>query len=165
MYKISNTRKDKCKGAYLQVERTDDGRLFLYRDEKKIYLVAKKCFPWGHSGHFISLRDDKDQEVFLIEELSQLDQCSRDNIAWSLKRSEFNFEIIKFFNIEDIFELRSFSVSTKQGPMKFQTKLDYYPVQIGKGEFMIQDIFSDIFRFNLDDLDLPSKEQILVFID
>src|SRR5688500_17738623 len=57
----------------LQLERTLDGRLCAQMDAERRVVHVQRCFPWSEPDHFISLRDDDDQEFALVADPSLLD--------------------------------------------------------------------------------------------
>ena len=69
---MSKDKKMKSK-TDLIIEKRPEGRLWTTIDGKDIALQIKPCFPWSYPQRYISLRDDEDDEIALIDDLSILE--------------------------------------------------------------------------------------------
>lgn len=109
-------------------------------------VTVTRCFPWSHPTSFFSLRNEKNEELLLVENLSDLDLLSRDALERALKDLAFVHEIVSVESIEEEYELRVWRVQTKQGNRVFQNKLDDWPFQLpGSTRSMIKDISNDLY--------------------
>ena len=131
----------------LTIERRDDGRLFARKDNGKesVEVQPRKCFPWTEPGHFISLRTNEQEEFAIIEDVDSLDEQSRQAVEAGLSESAFVFEVTHVESITAEFEIRAWIVDTKQGSMKFQTKLDEWPSKTPEGDLIVRDISSNLY--------------------
>lgn len=140
-------------------------QLYLQRGGDEYEIQVKKCFPWTHPLEFLSLRDVEDNEVFLVENLTQLDPSSRVNLAKYLEKSDYIHEIIKVSNVVEDIELRDYKVATKGGECSIQTRLDEWPKVQGDGSVIIQDLNGDLFWISSPgSLDDKSKELLATYI-
>lgn len=129
----------------LRVERGADGRLFAVKNGKRTAVKVCRCFPWSEPNRFVSLRDEKDAEVALIDDLAVLDPSSRGVLELALAEVGFVLEIERIESCEDVFEIRNWKVKTKQGARTFQTALDAWPREVPRGGYLIKDISGDLY--------------------
>ena len=130
----------------------DSEQLTFEQSGKKTQVKIKQCFPWSEPTEFLSLRDEKENEVFLIEKLEDLDVLTRLTIEEYLKAAEFVMKIEKVLHIEEDVELREYTVLTGQGKRVFHTKLEDWPEFLPDGSILIEDLAGDIFK--IDDIKL-----------
>jgi len=144
-----------------------DGRLkYTNKEHKEIVVKLCKCFPWSESFKYISLRNDKDEEVHLVEDLDSLSHSSRAALLAALFEVGFCFEVTQIFKVEEDFELRQWQVDTVQGPRTFQTKLMDWPREIPNGGLLIQDVAGDIYYVpKVEALPEPGKTILWAFLD
>ena len=133
------------KEAPLKVEWRDDGQLWAGRNGDEKVVLVNRCFPWSDPDEYISLRDTDEKEVALIRELSELDRESRHAVERALAEAGFYLEIEEVIAIEEDFEIRNWSVVTRQGSRQFQTKLDDWPINLSGGRLLIRDVAGDLF--------------------
>jgi len=150
----------------LRVAREPDGQYAAHWGNHRAAIRVCRCFPWSDPGKYISLRDPEDKEIALVEHLGQLDEASRAAVEQALAETCFVFEIVQVDNIEEEFEIRNWSVITRQGPRTFQTKRDEWPRRVGSGGMLIRDVAGDLF-FIADPrtLDPASRKRLRVYID
>lgn len=143
-----------------EIRRDSDGALQLIRKGKPIAVMLRPCFPWSASTRFISLRENENKEVYL-NRLEDLDDASRRAVEASLAESTFTLEITAIKKIKKEFELLLWTVETKQGALRFQTKLDDWPRNLADGGIIISDLAGDIYYItNPDTLDRKSARLI-----
>ncbi len=124
----------------------EDGRLLMSQRTGDIPAAIRPCFPWSYPRRFLSVRDDKGNELALIQNLEDLDETSRQAVETALKNARFTFDILAIDNIERDFELRVWKVRTRQGPRTFLIKLDDWPRELDDGSLVIRDLSGDSFR-------------------
>lgn len=130
----------------LTLERSAHGQLRAVRGEKASTVRAIRCFPWTLPQRYISLRDDEDNEVALVEDPADLDANSRAALDESLAEAGFLFEIRRILHVDEEVEIRSWTVETTQGPRNFQTARDAWPQQLPSGDYLIRDVAGDLYR-------------------
>ena len=149
----------------LKVWRKENGLLSLRKEEKEVEVFLKQCFPWSQPGEFISLRDKDDNEVFLIEKISDLESETRVLIEEELAFSQFVLNVERIEKIEEDVELRRYSVQTSQGVRVFQTKLEDWPEVLNNGVILIEDLAGDLFRIdNYKELDSHSQKELSPYV-
>lgn len=152
--------------AKLRVERGADGSLTAIKDGARTEVRVCRCFPWSKPSCFISLRDEKDNEVALIEQLSELEADSRAAIEEAMAQAGFVMEIESIISAEEVYEVRAWKVQTKQGPRTFQTKLDVWPREIASGGYLIHDVAGDVFRIaKPESMDAKSQKILWTMVD
>lgn len=126
------------------LERDQLGELWLQRGGTRQRVVAIPCFPWTAPEQWITLRAEDGEELALIASADELEAGSRRALRSALGEHRFVFEIVDIIDIREHFELRHWSVRTRQGPRQFQTALDYWPAQSGNG-LSIRDVAGDLY--------------------
>ena len=150
----------------LKIEKRTDGLLQTEHNGKNIVVRTQTCYPWSNPRQYISLRDEDDNEVAMIENLTDLSDDSRRVIEQSLAESAFVMEIEAVFSRAEEFEIRTWEVRTKQGNRKFQTKRDEWPEIMPDGSLLIRDVAGDLFRIiNPNQMDAKSRKHLAPFID
>lgn len=149
----------------IQLKKQPNGILVLKYDQQWVEVFIKECFPWHSPGRFLSLRDKEDNEVYLIEDLAELDELTRALVQAELDFSQFVLEILSIDKIEEDVELRRYLVQTEQGERIFQTKLETWPEVLDSGEVMIEDLAGDLFRIkSVLTLDEKSRQELSPYI-
>lgn len=150
----------------IRLERSSDGRLWADKNGKRTAVKVSRCFPWSEPTRFLSLRDEKDAEVALIAELSELDPKSREVLEMGLAEVGFVLEIERIESCDEVYEIRNWKVVTKQGPRTFQTALDTWPREVPKGGFLIKDVSGDLYFVpNPEDMDDKSQSIMWSMVD
>ena len=159
--------KVNIKSSDLKMHRKEkDGRLYVSIRGNDIAVHVKPCLPWSHPQGYISLRDDEDNEIALIEDLKMLDDNSRKCLEQALFDAVFVIKINKVISCKEEFEVRIWHVGTQQGLRKFQTKRDAWPRILPQGKLLIKDVAGDL--YSIDDpysMDAHSRKQLASFID
>jgi hypothetical protein len=116
-----------------QLKSNESGQLLLHSQRGTIPVRPVACFPWSEPNNHISLRNEAGMEVGFIHSTAELDDSSRTALETTLRQTRFVFEVAGIEKVEDEFELRTWSVTTHQGPRSFQTKLDDWPRTLENG--------------------------------
>ncbi len=149
----------------LRIEWRSDGKLWASRNGRESVVRVSLCFPWSEPHRYVSLRDNDENEVALIDRLSDLDDDSRISVEKALAEAGFVLEVIGVETITEDFEIRSWQVLTRQGPRKFQTMLDDWPWNVPGGGLLIRDIAGDLFYIDDPDaMDEHSRKLLWAFI-
>lgn len=104
------------------------------------------AFPKTKPKNYLSLLNEKGEEMGFIEDLSALEASESKILEKYLEFKHFQFQILGFYRVEDDFGVRNFEVKTRQGDRKFQTELDFWP-KLKNGKIEFTDIFGDRFYF------------------
>lgn len=129
----------------VRLERGRDGRMWAHRADASAPVRPHRCFPWSAPGRFISLRDEGREEFALVVDPADLDRDSREVLEQELATAGLVLEIIQVLDIDDEVEIRTWSVLTRQGPRKFQTRLDDWPREVPGGRLLIRDVSGDLY--------------------
>jgi len=149
----------------LKIEWHADGQLWASQNGKDVAVQVSRCFPWSAPNQYVSLRDSDNKEVALIDHLTELDSLSRTAIEKALAEAGFVFVIDNVVAIQADFEIRTWEVITCQGPRKFQTKLDDWPLALPGGGLLIRDVAGDLFFIDdVDKMDGKSQKLLWAFI-
>lgn len=144
----------------------DDGRLFVIKEGRTIAVRLRQCFPWSDPHRHLSLRDDDEREVALVDDPALLDPASRHALDEALILSGFVLDVTRVVAIDEEVEIRQWSVETKQGNRSFQTHLDDWPRVLPGGGLLIRDVAGDLYRLaDPQDMDRASRELLWAFVD
>ena len=143
-----------------------DGRLLVVADDQRIPVRLRQCFPWSEPYRHLSLRDDKDREVALIDDPAQLAPTSRRALEDALAAAGFVLVVTRVVGVDEEVEIRHWSVETVHGPRTFQTHLDDWPRTLPGGDLLIRDVGGDLYRLaNPRGMDRKSRELLWAFVD
>lgn len=153
------------------IHRNDEGRLVLCRDQadgskQETTIQIAACFPWSHPQQFISLRDDKGHELYLIDALQDLEAQRRGLIEEELALRNFLPRVLEIHNISDQMEFFHWEVLTTAGPRSFLTRRHERPRQLHDGQMLIKDVCNDIYIVSRsEDMDPKSLRLLWVYLD
>ncbi|WOO43363.1 DUF1854 domain-containing protein [Rubellicoccus peritrichatus] len=142
------------------------GQLMMEQEGKHSHVFLKPCFPWSEPERHLSLRDKEGVELAVVENLNDLDEESREAANAELKQARFCFEITGIESVERDFELRVWKVRTSEGPRRFLTHLDTWPLKLPGGVLILRDLAGDLYRVSdPDKLDKKSGKLFWAFRD
>ena len=143
-----------------------DGRLVVMVDGAPVPVRLRQCFPWSEPGLHLSLRDDEDREVAIVDDPAELDAESRGAIEQALAEAGFVLEVTRVLDIDEEVEIRQWTVETRQGRRSFQTHLDDWPRGLPNGGILIRDVAGDLYRLAApSQMDRKSRELLWAFVD
>lgn len=153
-------------GNELEIRSAGGGRLIAIVDGEAVAVRLRQCFPWSEPHRHLSLRDDDDEEVALVEDPATLPTESRQALEQALAEAGFVLEVTRVLSIDEEVEIRQWNVETKHGPRSFQTHLDDWPRALPMGGLLIRDVAGDLYLL-ADPLgmDRRSKELLWAFVD
>ena len=146
--------------------RRSSGRLIAIVDGQAVLVRLRQCFPWSEPNRHLSLRDEDDEEVALVEDPASLEPESRRALEEAVAEAGFVLEVVRVLAIEEEVEIRQWKVETKHGPRSFQTHLDDWPRTLPMGGLLIRDVGGDLYLLAAPgQLDRRSKELLWAFVD
>jgi hypothetical protein len=149
-----------------QLRTAVDGRLVVLVDGTPVPVRLRQCFPWSEPGLHLSLRNDEDREVAIVDDPADLDDESRVALEQALAEAGFVLEVTRVLDIEEEVEIRQWSVETRQGPRSFHTHLDDWPRGLPNGGILIRDVAGDLYRLaSPATMDKQSRELLWAFVD
>ncbi|MBN1517204.1 DUF1854 domain-containing protein [Candidatus Sumerlaeota bacterium] len=151
----------------LKLEQKNDGMLWLIReDDEDVAVKVRRAFPWSAPDRFISLCDEKDHEVAMIDQLDDLEPEERQLIEQALMEAGFILDIEAIDEIDNEYEIRNWKVRTRQGPITFQTKHDEWPRPLQQGGYLIRGIEGLVLRFpEPETMDEKSRKILWAYAD
>lgn len=150
----------------IELRRAEDGRIVVVVDGERVPVRVRQCFPWSEPRRHLSLRDDEDEEVVLVEDPATLPASSREALEGVLAEAGFVLEVTRVLSVEDEVEIRHWTVETAQGRRAFQTHLDDWPRVLPAGGLLLRDVAGDLYRFPAPSaLDRRSRELLWAFVD
>jgi hypothetical protein len=153
-------------GNELEIRSAGGGRLIAIVDGEAVAVRLRQCFPWSEPHRHLSLRDEDDEEVALVEDPATLPPESRQALEQALAEAGFVLEVTRVLSIEEEVEIRQWKVETKHGPRSFQTHLDDWPRALPKGGLLIRDVGGDLYLLAAPgDMDRRSRELLWAFVD
>ena len=143
-----------------------DGRLLVIAGDRRVSVRLRQCFPWSEPRRHLSLRDDKEREIALIDDPALLAPESRLVLEDALAAAGFVLEVVRVLGVDEEVEIRHWTVETVNGPRTFQTHLDDWPRMLPGGDLLIRDVAGDLYRLrNTRMMDRRSRELLWAFID
>ena len=143
-----------------------DGRLVVMVDGAPVPVRLRQCFPWSEPGLHLSLRDDAEREVAIVDDPAELDTESRVALEQALAEAGFVLEVTRVLDIDEEVEIRQWTVETRQGRRSFQTHLDDWPRALPNGGILIRDVAGDLYRLAAPaQMDRKSRELLWAFVD
>jgi hypothetical protein len=150
----------------LVLRNTGDGRLIAILNGEPVTVRVRQCFPWSEPRRHLSLRDDDEQEVALVDDPTMLDAESRQALEQALAEAGFVLEVTRVLEIDEEVEIRQWTVETLHGLRSFQTHLDDWPRALPKGGLLIRDVAGDLYRLAAPhQMDKRSRELLWAFVD
>ena len=160
------THEMNAEAEQLPLRTAGDGRLVAIVNGHAIPVRLRQCFPWSEPGRQLSLRDDEDREVVLVDDPSALDEESRRALDVALADAGFVLEVVRVVSIEEEVEIRQWTVETAHGRRSFQTHLDSWPRALPMGGLLIRDVAGDLYRLaDPRAMDRRSRELLWAFVD
>ena len=155
-----------CEEGELRLERRNDGQLWAVLPDKATPVWVRRCFPWTAPARFVSLRNRDEEEVALVRDLDELEPDSRRVLEASLAEAGFVLEVTGVQQVEDEIEIRTFHVSTRQGPRRFQTLRDEWPRPMPDGGILLRDVAGDLYLVpDPKALDRRSQDRLWALLD
>jgi hypothetical protein len=143
-----------------------DGRLRLETRSGEQAVVVRRCFPWSEPLRYISLRNDEDEELALVEDPEGLEPASREALETAMAEAGFVLEVVRVVRVDEEIEIRHWTVETIQGPRTFQTRLDDWPRSLPGGGTLIRDVGGDLYQIGSPEkLDRHSRKLLWAFVD
>jgi hypothetical protein len=143
-----------------------DGRLHVVVDGRCVPVRLRQCFPWSEPGLHLSLRDDEDREVAIVDDPELLEPESRRALEHALAEAGFVLEVTRVVDLDEEVEIRQWTVETRQGRRSFQTHLDDWPRILPGGGLLIRDVAGDLYRLAAPkEMDKHSRELLWAFVD
>jgi hypothetical protein len=148
------------------LRRAEDGRLHVMVDGGMVPVRLRQCFPWSEPRRHLSLRNDDDEEVAMVDDPAALLGESRAALEEALADAGFVLEVTRVLSIDEEVEIRHWEVETVQGRRAFQTHLDDWPRVLPDGALLIRDVGGDLHRLpHPASLDRKSRELLWAFVD
>src|SRR4051794_12930666 len=86
-----------------------DGRLAVVVDGAPVPVRLRQCFPWSEPGLHLSLRDEDDREVAIVDDPAELDAESRGAIEQALAEAGFVLDVTRVLSIDEEVEIRQWT--------------------------------------------------------
>jgi hypothetical protein len=156
----------KVRAPAFSLRRAIDGRLLAMTETGSVAVRLRQCFPWSEPRMHLSLRDEEENEIALIEDPSSLDPESQRALEDALAEAGFVLEVTRVLDIDEEVEIRHWTVETKQGKRTFQTHLDDWPRLLPSGGRLIRDVGGDLYHLaNPATMDKQSRDLLWAFVD
>ena len=134
----------------IEISIRPDKRLGLKKTDKKgvgelVPVQICSCFPWSDPLRFLSVRDDKGNELAFIEDVESLAPEVRGLVKSDLNSRNFIPRIIHIDSIRQDKELFLWKVMTSSGFRAFLTKRHDSPRTLQNGKVLIKDVANDLY--------------------
>lgn len=130
-------------------------------------LEPRRLFPVTDTEHYITLLDDKEKEIALIRNMSDLDETSREVLEDCFREFYMIPKITQILEVHDKFGVLEFKVMSDRGVVSFRIRNRHSDIKNlhGSGRIVIRD--SDDNRYEIprfDDLDKHSKHCLFSYV-
>ena len=163
---LQRMREERRLPPALRLEERGDGRLWAVRGGDERAVTVRRLFPWSMPARYVSLRDEGDNEVALVRDVTDLDSESEAVLRQALAEAGFVLEVMRIIEIDEEIEIRNWRVETRQGSRTFQTKLDDWPRELPGGGVLIPDVAGDLYLVSDPTaLDAASRKLLWAYVD
>ena len=100
---------------------------------------AIRSFPLTDSNKYISLLDDEEKEIGIIQDIKQLPRESEKVLRSELQKRYFLPKITKIHSLDGEFGVTEWVVETNRGPVTFGMRTRYDVVSLENGRVLIKD--------------------------
>jgi hypothetical protein len=119
------------------------------------------CFPLKSPNHFIWVKDTKNNELGIIESITDLDQASQKCVKDYLRKRYYMPNINSVSNLKEEFGLWYWETMTDRGSRNFVVKDPRQNIiNLGQGRLLIIDVDGN--RFNVDNYDLLNPKVVIM---
>lgn len=103
-------------------------------------VAVERAFPLNAPDQFIIVKDNKGDEIGIIEDCKNLDNDSFDVLQEALRQAYFLPQIIKVHSVETHFHVPTWTVDTDKGPRTFEIPSSRRDVRVvGNGRILLRD--------------------------
>ena len=136
---------------------TDGGR----RGDHRVPVKPVRTFPLTDPEHYVSLLDEEDAEVGVIEEPGLLDVATRGVLFGQLETTYFLPVILKIERITEDFGVYRWEVETDKGARTFEVRGRDDVRIVANGHVLVRDIDGNRYHIpSLNRLDADSRLQM-----
>ena len=130
-------------------------------------LEPRRLFPVTDTEHYISLLNDKEKEIALIRNLSDLDEASRQVLEDCFREYDMIPKIARILEVHDKFGVLEFKVLSDRGEISFRIRNRHSDIKNlhGTGRIVFRD--SNDNRYEIpcfDDLDKHSRHCLFSYV-
>ena len=155
---ITVTHPEKVEVAKLRLFREPAWVLRLTIEEDRSYLKVKvvRAAPLSHPDHYISFLDGKDEEIWMVDELKELDPQTLKVVTEELDRRYLTAVVETIHSVRNEFGTSYWDVATSRGRREFVVQNVSENAQwLGDRRLLLVDVDGN--RFDFPDLDLLDK--------
>lgn len=132
--------------------------------EEKDYprVLLARAFPFDLADKFLSVTDEEEKEIGMIEDLAVFDGATADLLRGELDRRYYTPKILEIYEMKERFGFAYFRVRTDRGDTAFTVRDIYRNLFfIGEGHLVITDVDGSRFEIeNAGALDKKSRRRI-----
>ena len=140
-------------------ERTEGGILTLkYLDKSYQKILLYRIFPFSMEEEYISVRDEKNEEIGIIKSFNDLNSKARKIIRDELDWIYFCPIINKVYNLEEEFGYSYWEVETDHGKKEFTLRGNKAITPIAEKRILITDLEGN--RYQIKDIDSLDKASL-----
>ena len=155
------THPEKVEADKIRLFREPPWTLRLTIDGDRSYLKVKvvRAAPLSYPDRYISILDEKDEEICMVDDLGDLDAETRALIAEELERRYLTSVIERIHSLRSEFGTSYWEVKTHRGPREFVVQNVAESAQwLGGGRLLLVDVDGN--RFEIPDLDSLDKRSL-----
>lgn len=128
-------------------------------------LEPRRLFPLSDLDHYITLLNDKEKEIALIKDLSEIDAESRNAIEACFNDYYMIPTITEILRVEDKFGVLKWKVMTDRGEILFSIRNRHSDIKCYDGEHMlVRDSNDNRYLATISKLDKKSLHKIYSYL-
>jgi len=142
----------------------DNFELYLENEQYEEKVWLKQCFPKTMPMSYLSVLNQDDKEVLLINKLTDINIDSQNVISKYLKFKNYKIEIIDIMKISEEYGVRQWEVLSSKGNRVFQTAIQDWP-KVNGSLVTIEDINNDVYFIDQSKINPESLLKLKIYID
>lgn len=149
---------------HIRFMRSDGGVLEMeYEGERHPEVLLFRTFPLSKHEQFLSVRNGKGEEIGLLEQLSDLEQSSQDEVRQELRLRYLVPSVTSIDRIKQFPGMWVWELQTTLGPVKMSMRNLHEHIQnVGPDRLLLSDIDGNRCEiFDIQALDASSRKQLL----
>ena len=150
-----------------RIERSDLYLVNLIFNDGQIIenLEPRRLFPVTDTEHYITLLNDKEKEIALIRNMSDLDETSREVLEDCFREFYMIPKITAVLEVNDKFGVLKWKVMTDRGEISFSIRNRHSDIKVlGKKRLFIRDSNDNRYLGNINEFDSHTMRKIFCYI-
>lgn len=143
-----------------------NGLLYMTLDGKETRVLLSRAFPFELLWEYISVQNEKKEELGMIRELSVFDESSAALLREELRRRYYVLRIQRILSVKERYGFSHWEVMTDEGEVKFTVHDTYRSlIRVGEDRAFLIDVDGNRFEIpSIEALDRKSLRKIELYL-